>query len=67
MSQAEYVDQPQIAFEVSIAKDSPELFDAIRELWVRMQDLGMGAMRSSGFGCFDLEAWTEKTAVRKAA
>jgi CRISPR/Cas system CSM-associated protein Csm4 (group 5 of RAMP superfamily) len=67
MSQAEFVDRPEITFTVSIAKDSPELLDAIPELWVRMQDLGMGAMRSSGFGVFDLTAWTETTAVRKAA
>lgn len=57
MTQAEFVNQAQLTFNVRIAKDSKELSDAVPELWVTMQDQGIGAMRSSGHGTFDLVSW----------
>lgn len=58
MTQAEFCNQPKLTFNVRIAKDSPELQKAVPELWVTMQDQGIGAMRSSGHGTFDLISWT---------
>ena len=63
MSQAEYVDRATISFDVKIARDSKEILDAIPELWVSMQDQGLGAMRSSGHGTFDLVSWEPKQEV----
>ena len=57
MTQAEFCTQPKLTFNVRLARDSKELIDAIPQLWVSMQDQGIGAMRSSGHGTFDLVGW----------
>jgi hypothetical protein len=67
MTQAEYVNRPRISFDVRIAKDSDDLLAAIPKLWVTMQDEGLGAMRSSGHGTFDLTAWKPVRALRQVA
>lgn len=67
VTQFEYCDRPEISFDVRVDKDAKELLDAIPQLWVRMQDNGLGAMRSSGFGTFDLLRWEEKKPLRQVA
>lgn len=59
VTQFEYADRPTINLRVRIDRNAKEIFDNIGEIWVRMQDNGLGAMRSSGFGTFDLEEWKE--------
>lgn len=65
VTQAEYVERAELSFIVRIAKErdgkglqpDSEILSRIDEIWVRMQDNGLGAMRSSDFGRFDLIRW----------
>ena len=57
MTQAEFVLNAKLTFNVRVAKDSTELIAALPKLWVCMQDQGLGAMRSSGHGTFDIMSW----------
>ena len=77
VTQSEYIDGAVIDFDVKftrdpiakLSSDRPEtIADRIPEIWVRFQDNGLGAMRSSGYGTFDIVAWdkvnTKKTAPK---
>lgn len=52
----EYVDRPLITFDVMVAQDAVEN-DNWEALWVHAQENGLGALRSQGFGRFDVMAW----------
>lgn len=52
----EYVFQPRVEFDVMVAKDFMTM-GQWAELWVHAQENGLGALRSQGFGRFDIEAW----------
>lgn len=52
----EYVDNAEITFTVKVTEDAiPHVFWP--RLWVQAQDNGLGAVRSQGYGRFDIEAW----------
>lgn len=52
----EYATRAEIEFDVLVTKDCipPEWWP---ELWVHMQENGLGALRSQGYGKFDILAW----------
>jgi hypothetical protein len=52
----EYTQRSEIEFEVKVTRDSiePEWW---ADIWVQSQELGLGALRSQGFGKFDLLEW----------
>ncbi len=52
----EYVDRPEITFEVSVTQDAVPL-DAWPYIWEQAQNIGLGALRSQGYGRFDIEEW----------
>jgi hypothetical protein len=52
----EYAEQPVLQFTIRVAEDAVPL-DAWPELWVLAQDNGLGALRSQGHGCFDVNCW----------
>lgn len=52
----EYVERPVITFEVMVAQDALSL-DQWAQMWVLAQENGLGALRSQGFGRFDIERW----------
>lgn len=54
----EYVTQPEITFELLSAEDAVEL-DWWTRLWVHAQENGIGALRSQGYGRFDVVAWEQ--------
>ena len=58
----EYVTGAVLDFEVKILRDFMTI-DQWAELWTQAEDNGLGALRSQGFGRFDIEAWEP---VRKA-
>jgi hypothetical protein len=50
----------QVGLYVKITGDGVDtLMPRMPEIWNRMQDNGLGAMRSSGFGTFDIIEWTK--------
>lgn len=52
----QYVERAAIDFDVMVCKDevSPEHWP---EIWIHAQENGLGALRSQGFGRFDIEQW----------
>ncbi len=52
----EYVERAEITFDVRVAEDlvSEQQWG---ELWTLAEQNGLGALRSQGFGRFDIEAW----------
>lgn len=54
----EYVYQPSIEFHFQIAKAEDVIrFDEWKAIWKHAQDNGIGALRSQGFGRFDIWEW----------
>jgi hypothetical protein len=53
----EYVDRPELSFRVLVLRDciEPEQW---AEIWLHAQENGLGALRSQGFGRFNVEEWT---------
>lgn len=51
---AEYVTRPQISFVLLTNKDSSHLSKAWPQIWTHMELNGLGAMRSQGFGQFEV-------------
>jgi hypothetical protein len=56
----EYVEGVTIDFDVMVAEDAIE-HDHWPRIWVHAQENGIGALRSQGYGRFDIEAWDEVT------
>jgi len=56
LSYHEYVERPSIVFDVLVMKD---LIEQSRwmEVWQSCQENGLGALRSQGYGRFDIQAW----------
>lgn len=52
----EYVQRAEIVFDVMVLQDAIE-HEHWPELWLAAQENGLGALRSQGFGRFDIEAW----------
>lgn len=52
----EYVEQPQITVTVQVLRDS-ETDNRWPQLWLLMQDLGLGALRSQSYGRYDVVDW----------
>lgn len=50
----QYVERAEITFDIISAEDGIEL-EQWKRIWVLMQENGLGALRSQGFGRFDLE------------
>jgi len=69
VTRAEYVNEAEPSFLVKIRRDATDILGHVREIWVSMQDGGLGAMRSSGFGTFDIIGWASASVgkqVRRA-
>ena len=66
----EYATRPIVAFDVMVTRDALPL-EYWPELWVQAQENGLGALRSQGFGRFDILAWdvvkAQPKRVKKAA
>lgn len=61
----EYVRQAELQFDVLVTRDAIP-HEWWPELWEQMQEIGLGALRSQGYGRFDIESWDEvdpRTAV----
>jgi len=54
----EYVERPEIEFDVIVAQDAVD-DDHWPEMWQLGQENGLGALRSQGFGRFDIEEWEQ--------
>lgn len=52
----EFVTQPRIGFDVLVTQDAIEERHW-PEIWLHAQENGFGALRSQGFGRFDITAW----------
>jgi hypothetical protein len=52
----EYVEVPELTFTIRVAEDAIAR-DQWALLWVHAQENGLGALRSQGFGRFDVTAW----------
>lgn len=63
----QYVDRARIAFKVKVLHNSVE-DQHWAEMWSLAEEEGLGALRSQGFGRFDVEAWepVEKRAKVRA-
>lgn len=59
LTYVEFCENAVIDFEVLVAEDLVP-HDAWPSLWVLAQENGLGALRSQGFGRFDLERWEPK-------
>ena len=55
----EYVERAAIEFDVLVMKDEVK-GEHWPEVWVHAQENGLGALRSQGFGRFDIEDWAAK-------
>jgi CRISPR/Cas system CSM-associated protein Csm4 (group 5 of RAMP superfamily) len=55
----EFCERSELAFDIIVANDAVEE-KFWPELWILMQENGLGALRSQGYGRFDIEEW-EKT------
>lgn len=55
----EYADQPEITFEVMVLRDEVKA-EHWPEVWLHAQENGLGALRSQGFGRFDVEEWSPR-------
>lgn len=53
----EYVTGAELHFDVIVANDAVD-DKHWPELWILMQENGLGALRSQGYGRFDIEEWT---------
>jgi hypothetical protein len=53
---AEYVDQPEISFSIRALEDAIS-DDKWAQIWAHMELNGLGAMRSQGFGQFEVVEW----------
>jgi hypothetical protein len=65
----EYVENQVLEFDLLVCEDAIE-YEAWPRLWVLAQENGLGALRSQGFGTFDVEEWTrmgKSTAKVRAA
>lgn len=60
----EYVSGAVVEFELMVARDFMVL-DQWAELWCLAQENGLGALRSQGFGRFDIEAWDKVPTVAR--
>lgn len=54
----EYTRQSEIVFDVLVTRDSIEQ-GWWADLWEHMQENGLGALRSQGYGKFDIWAWDQ--------
>jgi hypothetical protein len=61
----EYVEGAVIDLEIMVLRDEVRA-EYWPEIWVHAQENGLGALRSQGFGRFDIERW-EKISQRAAA
>lgn len=61
----EYVRRVTISFDVLVVRDSIEQEWWI-DLWTHMEENGLGALRSQGYGKFDLLAWELVDPLSKA-
>jgi len=52
----EYMEQQVIEFDLLVCEDAID-YEAWPRLWVLAQENGLGALRSQGFGIFDIEVW----------
>lgn len=52
----EYVERATVEFEIMAAQEDV-ILEHWQGLWVYMQENGLGALRSQGFGRFDVTAW----------
>lgn len=52
----EYVERPELTFTLRVAEDAIKR-EQWALLWVHAQENGLGALRSQGFGRFDVVAW----------
>lgn len=59
----EYVDHPRITFDVIVLGDEIKE-DHWPKIWVHAQENGLGALRSQGFGRFDVEEWEKATSPK---
>lgn len=55
----EYVSEAEITFDVMVLRDEVKA-EHWPEIWLHAQENGLGALRSQGFGRFDVEAWAAK-------
>jgi hypothetical protein len=60
----EYVERAVIEFDVMVCRDEVKA-EHWPEIWVHCQENGLGALRSQGFGRFDIEQW-ERSIARVA-
>jgi len=58
----QYVRRATITFDVLAARDAIQE-DWWQDLWVHMQENGIGALRSQGYGKFDIVAWDKLPAT----
>lgn len=62
----EYVEGAVIEFDVMVLRDEVRA-EYWPEIWVHCQENGLGALRSQGFGRFDIERWERKDAKAASA
>lgn len=55
----EYAERASIEFDVMVLRDEVKA-EHWPEVWLHCQENGLGALRSQGFGRFDVEAWATK-------
>lgn len=64
----QYAERPSLTLRVMISTNAiKELGDRWPDIWRHMQENGLGALRSQGFGRFDIIRWEDVTAKIKAA
>lgn len=61
----EYADQPRIEFDLLVLRDSVES-DHWAEIWNLAEENGLGALRSQGYGRFDILEWKRGKDALKA-
>lgn len=59
---AETVAAPRIGFDIHVATDSKDIEERLPEILVHMEMNGLGAMRSQGYGQFEVVRFGKKTA-----
>lgn len=63
LTYVEYVTSPRLEFDVMVTEDAID-HDHWPEIWVQAQEIGLGALRSQGFGRFDIEVWEPVVAAK---
>jgi hypothetical protein len=58
---AETIVEPRISFDLHITKDSQDIEKRLPEILVHMEKNGIGAMRSQGYGQFEVVRFGKKT------